>query len=124
MESWNLLRDLNNRFSVSWLCGGDFNELLKLHEKLGGRLRPYGQMQKFCEPLDECGLIDLGFVGNKFTWFKTHPGNGVVWERLDRAVSTASWFNLFPATKVKTLVCASSDHSPIMVLLEGINLKP
>ena len=42
MESWNLLRELNNRFSVPWLCGGDFNELLKSHEKSGGRLRPYG----------------------------------------------------------------------------------
>ena len=69
-------------------------------------------------------MFDLGFVGNKFTWFKTHPGGGVVWERLDRGISTTAWFNLFPATKVKTLVSASSDHSPIMVLPEGIILKP
>ena len=124
MESWNLLRELNNRFSVPWLCGGDFNELLKSHEKSGGHLRPYGQMQKFREALDECGLFDLGFVGNKFTWFKTHPGGGVMWERLDRVVSTAAWYNLFPTTKVKTLVCASSDHSPILILPDGINVKP
>lgn len=97
---------------------------MKSHEKLGGRLRPYGQMQKFREVLDKYGLFDLGFVGNKFTWHKTHPGGGVVWERLDRAVSTVDWFNLFPVTKVKMLVCASSDHSPILVLPEGINLKP
>ena len=114
-ESWDLLRDLNNRFSVLWLCGGDFNELLKSHEKLGGRLRSYGQMQKFREVLDECGLCDLVFVGNKFTWFKTFPGGGVVWERLDRAVSSAAWYDMFPATKVSTLVCAFSDHGPIMV---------
>nr|XP_023920446.1 uncharacterized protein LOC112031976 [Quercus suber] len=81
---------------------GDFNELLKSHKKLGGRLRPYGQMQKFREALDECGLFDLGFVGNKFTWYKTYPGGSVVWERLDRAVSTNDWFNLFPATKLQT----------------------
>ena len=124
MESWNLLRDLNNRFSIPWLCGGDFNELLKSHEKLGGCLRPYGQMQRFREALDECGLFDLGFVGNKFTWFKTHPGGGVTWERLDRAISTTAWYNLFPTTKVKTLVYASSDHSPILILPDGINLKP
>uniref|UniRef100_A0A7N2RAR5 DUF4283 domain-containing protein n=1 Tax=Quercus lobata TaxID=97700 RepID=A0A7N2RAR5_QUELO len=41
-ETWNLLHDLHNRFSLPWLCGGDFNELLKSHEKCGGRLRPYG----------------------------------------------------------------------------------
>ncbi|XP_030939909.1 uncharacterized protein LOC115964800 [Quercus lobata] len=114
MESWDLLRDLNNRFSVPWLVGGDFNKLLKSQEKLGGWLRPYGQMLKFREALDECGLFDLGFVGCKFTWHKTYPDGGIVWERLDRAVCT---------TKVKTLVCASSDHSPILVLPDGISLK-
>jgi len=41
MESWNLLRNLHGRFSVPWLCAGDFNEITKSHEKNGGRLRPY-----------------------------------------------------------------------------------
>lgn len=27
-ESWSLIKDLNNRSSLSWLCSGDFNELL------------------------------------------------------------------------------------------------
>ena len=29
-------------------------------------------MQNFREALDECGLLDLGFVGNKFTWYKNY----------------------------------------------------
>ena len=70
MKSWDLLRGLKNSFAMPWLCGGDFNKLLNLLEKLGGRLWLYGQMQKFREALDEYGLFDLGFVGNNFTWFK------------------------------------------------------
>lgn len=66
-ESWDLSRSLHKKFSVSWICVGDFNELLKSHEELGGRLRPYGQMEKFREVLDECGLFDLGFTRTKFT---------------------------------------------------------
>ena len=27
-------------------------------------------MKNFQDVLDECGLVDLGFVGSKFTWFK------------------------------------------------------
>lgn len=42
-----------------------FYELSKSNEKLGARLRPYGQMKIFQEALDECGLRDLGFVGSK-----------------------------------------------------------
>ena len=39
-----------------------------------------------------------------------------MWERLDRAVSMAEWFDLFPVTKVHTLVCVSSDHNLIIIL--------
>ena len=123
METWNLMRELKSRFSLPWLCSSDFNELLKSHEKNGGRLRPYGQMEKFREVLDECNLLDLGYVGNKFTWSKNLPNGGIVWERLDRAVSTADWFKLFPATKVQILSCVSSDHSPILILPEGLGIK-
>ena len=123
METWNLIRELKSQFSLPWLCGDDFNELLKSHEKHGGCLRPYGQMEKFREVLDECNLLDLGYVGNKFTWSKNFPNGGMVWERLDRAVSTANWIDLFPTTKVQTLSYVSSDHSPILILPEGFGIK-
>ncbi|XP_075645606.1 uncharacterized protein LOC142616692 [Castanea sativa] len=102
---------------------GDFKELLKPYEKLGGHLRPYGQMQIFHEALDECGLFDLNLTGKKFIWFKHYQNGGSVWERLDKAVCTAEWFSLFPAIKVRTLSCVSSDHSPIFSLSNGITAK-
>ena len=48
----------------------DFHEITRLNEKKGGRLKPYNQMKNVQDVLDECGLVDLGFVGSKFTWFK------------------------------------------------------
>ena len=123
IESWNLLRNLNGQSSLPWLCASDFNKLLKFHEKLGGRLRPYGQMQLFHEALDECGLYDLNFIVKKFTWFKHYPKGGSIWERLDRAVCTVEWFSLFPSKKVQTLSCVSSNYSPIIILPDGIAPK-
>ena len=76
-------------------------------------------MEKFRQVLDECGLFDLGFSGNKFTWSKSYPNGGIVWERLDRAMSLAEWFELFPITKVQTLICVSSNHHPIIILPKG-----
>ena len=52
-ESWEKLRRLKNKFTLPWLCAGDFNEILKADEKLGGRLRPNRQMEAFREVLDE-----------------------------------------------------------------------
>lgn len=80
-------------------------------------------MEKFREVLDECNLLDLGYVGKKFTWSKNFPNGGMVWERLDRAMSTADWIDLFPVTKVQTLSCVSSNHSPILILPNGFGVK-
>ena len=74
--------------------------------------------------MDECRLLDLGFVGQKFTWVKHFANGDVVWERLDRAVNLASWFNRFPTTKVRTLVCGSLDHRPLLILPKGFIVKP
>ena len=105
------------------MCRGNFNEILKSHEKNGDRLRLYGQIEQFREVLDECNLLDLGFFGNKFTWSRTYPNGGMVWERLDRAVGSVDWYELFSTTCVQTLTCVSSNHNPICICLEGIVVK-
>ncbi|XP_065632266.1 rRNA biogenesis protein RRP5 [Quercus suber] len=46
-----------------WRFTGDFNELTRQEEKLGGAIRQHRQMQLFREVIDECGFLDLGFVG-------------------------------------------------------------
>ena len=80
-------------------------------------------MEKFKEVLDECNLLDLGYMGNKFTWSKNFPNGGMVWERLDRAVSMADWIDLFLATKVQTSSCVSSGHSLILILPDNFGVK-
>ena len=39
-HSWSVLRHLSSQFNLPWVCIGDFNEITKLSEKLGGALRP------------------------------------------------------------------------------------
>lgn len=76
-------------------------------------------MKEFRDALDECGLMDLGYMGDKFTWRGKRAG-GLVLERLDRAVADNGWFSLFPNTKVQHLRTHSSDHKAILIKLEGI----
>ena len=54
----------------------DFNEITKQEEKVGGAIRLHSQMQLFCDVIDECSFMDLGFVGPKFTWSR-HFENGI-----------------------------------------------
>ena len=70
-------------------------------------------MKEFRDVLDECGLMDLGYVGDKFTWRGKRAG-GLVLERLDRAVASNGWFPRFPGSKVQHLRTHSSDHKAFL----------
>ena len=82
-NSWSLLRDHSSRFSIPWVCLGDFNEIIRAEEKQGWLDRPERQMQGFRDAIDFGGLKDLGFNGFPFTWCNKRPGDQNVWVRLD-----------------------------------------
>lgn len=44
-------------------------------------------MDRFREALEECGLSDLGFIGDPFTWRNnSHTCEHYIRDRLDRAI--------------------------------------
>nr|POE53793.1 hypothetical protein CFP56_73735 [Quercus suber] len=77
-------------------------------------------MQAFWDILDECGFMDLDFVGFPFTWHKHYP-NFTIWERLDRAIATNERFSMFAGTKVHHLDVTSSDHKALWISPEHMN---
>ncbi|KAL5560825.1 hypothetical protein UlMin_037036 [Ulmus minor] len=101
---------------MPWLCGGDLNEILFNHEKLGGMERANYLMRNFREAVNYCGLADLGFRGPKFTWCRGKKTN-LVQERLDRMLSNRDWMDLFPNSCVHHLNLRGSDHRPLLVEL-------
>lgn len=110
--------------NVSWFCAGDFKETVKQDEKLGGALHNHHQMQLFREVIEECGFMDLGFVGPRFTWSKHFEDGHSIWERLDRALATNSWFLKLPGSRVQHLHCDSSNHNPLLINLSGLDPLP
>src|SRR4051812_21739162 len=65
--------------------------------------------------LEVCHLCDLGFTGIPFTYGNKRDGRANVQARLDRAVATNQWRNLFAFSKVNHIVSPTSDH--VMLLL-------
>ena len=37
-DSWSVLRHLASQYNLPWVCIGDFNEIVKVEEKLGGAI--------------------------------------------------------------------------------------
>ena len=107
-----------------WLCVEDFNELTRSDEKVGGNRRSHNQMQLFRDAIDECGFIDLGFTGSKFTWRKHYANGQSIWERLDRALCTNEWLQQFGSTRVFHLNYCSSYHNPFWIFPNGMDPPP
>uniref|UniRef100_A0A8R7JXL8 Reverse transcriptase domain-containing protein n=1 Tax=Triticum urartu TaxID=4572 RepID=A0A8R7JXL8_TRIUA len=79
-------------------------------------------MDAFRNTLEGCGLEDLGFVGDPFTWRNNwHSLEGYTRERLDRAVANAGWRGLFPLHKIINGDPRHSDHRPIIAELNGMS---
>ena len=120
-ETWRLIRHLKNRSNLTWLCIGDYNEILHSEEKNGRHPRPLPPMAAFQSTLLACGLIDLGYSGYMYTWRNGREGEAFVEERLDRACASLEWSDLYPAAKVKHLTASYSDHDPIIIDTRPMN---
>ena len=99
---------------------GDFNEITKQDEKLGGVIRPHNQMPLFRDVIDECSFMDLGYVGSKFTWSQHFENGHSIQDRLDKA--TNGWFLKFPSSRVYHLQGDSSDHRPLLIVFAPLDL--
>ncbi|KAL0462101.1 UNVERIFIED_CONTAM: LINE-1 retrotransposable element O protein [Sesamum latifolium] len=118
-DFWKLVRRLHSQSDRSWLCAGDFNEILGHSKKEGSPLRAEWQIRNFRECLTDCALHDLGYQGSIFTWCNNQQEPHTVRERLDRACANAAWSLAFLEACVRHLASPYSDHSPLLIELRS-----
>lgn len=63
---------------MSWVIAGDFNEPLIDEDKFCGRAISINRSLQFKECLDNCNMVDLGFVGPRFTWTNQRDMNVLI----------------------------------------------
>ncbi|XP_015161095.1 uncharacterized protein [Solanum tuberosum] len=73
----------------------------------------------FIAIIEACGLIDLGFSGQKFTWSNNRGIQQRVWKRLDRALVTDAWLEKMPQTTITHLPSVGSDHCPLLMEMKA-----
>lgn len=117
-EFWELMVRLSHRSSLPWLIGGDFNEISNLSEKEGGRARVQRQMDLFNEMMESCGLRDLGFSGDIFTWRKGSKGSSWIREKLDRFLGNNDMVQMCNRLGVNHLGYHKSNHRIILAQLQ------
>lgn len=72
-------------------------------------------MERFKQTLDFCGLADLGYKVQWYTWSKGVHEESNIHERLDKAVTSLSWCSKFLDFEVTHLIFSCLDHIPILL---------
>jgi hypothetical protein len=122
-QFWDKLRFLRSIRKGPWIFLGAFNEALYKDEDTGPKDRDENQMELFRDCLNDCGLVDMGFSGPKFTWTNRQEGGGNVKVRLDIAVANSEFLQISDGSVVENIITTSSDHLAILVtLMKGTNL--
>lgn len=67
-ELWQYVRHLGAVVHIPWVLIGDVNQTLDSCDKHGGRPVNRQLASKLRGEIEDCNLLDMGFVGPKFTW--------------------------------------------------------
>ncbi|XP_058758626.1 uncharacterized protein LOC131631872 [Vicia villosa] len=113
--AWDMLRDIWSMSDSPWCIIDDFNDLLSQEDKRGIHSHPNWLCTGFRQVVNDCDLIDIALEGYQYTWVKSRGAAHMIEERLDRAMATPGWLELFPNASLSTLVAGHSDHSPILL---------
>lgn len=98
---------------------GDFNEILHMAKKQGGRNRSEKQMTDFREVLTSCDLRDMGYVCSPFTWCNNTEGSHRIYERLDWFLANSHQCDFFSFGSMCHGQAAYSNHYSIQFDTRG-----
>ncbi|CAB4310240.1 unnamed protein product [Prunus armeniaca] len=113
-SQWQALQDRVHRSNDACLLIRDFNDILDETEKLGGLSRSERSMQDFRSFVANTHLLDLGYVGQPFTW-RNRRQDVAICERLDRGLATDQWVATFSGVTLHHLAVVGSDHLMLML---------
>jgi len=97
-----------------WCLCGDFNAVRRVTERQGARARDTqsSEIRDFNGFIEANLLFELPFVGMEFTWFNS---NGSAKSRLDRALVTEDWMDVWPMCKQYVQRREVSDHCALVI---------
>ncbi|OIT21155.1 putative ribonuclease h protein [Nicotiana attenuata] len=82
-------------------------------EKKGGTPHVLSKSADFIRCMDDCGMTDLGYTWNPFTWCNGSRGRRRISTRLDRVLINEDWAKKFQINRVDHHAKSGSDHSLI-----------
>lgn len=82
---------------------------------MGGRSRPNWTFTDFNNFINNNELLDIGFEGLPWTWSNLWEGEGEIKQRLDRALASIEWCEMFKEARLLHIENEASDHNFILL---------
>ncbi|XP_058783939.1 uncharacterized protein LOC131658687 [Vicia villosa] len=115
---WQDLQRINDNINGPWISVGDYNNVLKVGDRLGGNDVHLAEFIDMESMMNNNNLFEHDTTGPVFTWFNRQMNNPI-YSRIDRALVNIAWCNAFPNCEIEVLNSHISDHSPLRVKLDG-----
>ncbi|GER51132.1 UDP-XYL synthase 6, partial [Striga asiatica] len=109
-EQWEFLIRAKQKWGDNWVAGGDWNEVLEVDEKRGGRQKSERDLRGF-----RIGMQDINMTGHRFTWGNNREGEGFIEERIDRFFTSYGWHANHSRASVVNIFRSSSDHHLLLL---------
>ncbi|XP_020585569.1 uncharacterized protein LOC110028165 [Phalaenopsis equestris] len=118
-QLWQQIQHLNSYIHEPWIMGGDFNSIVRLNRKWGGKPVDTTQMLLFNQNIKSNALAELPHQGPLDTWRR-----GKLFERIDRFLVNQAWLDTNIMTTISHLPYTCSDHRPLLTSMSPNTVAP
>ncbi|XP_070029945.1 uncharacterized protein [Nicotiana sylvestris] len=118
---WRSLRNIQH--SGPWLIMRDFNSVLSVDDRINGQPVHQVEMADFQNYIDDIGVGQITKRGSRFSWSNKRDVEVRVYSHINWAFGNAEWFNSYTGIEAVYMLLGCSDHTPIMLDTEVINVR-
>ncbi|XP_072076779.1 uncharacterized protein [Arachis hypogaea] len=114
-----IIRQPGDRYVVI----SDFNVILSSDEKERGRKKSFQSIQKFQNFMNQGCLVDMGYLGEKFTRWNHSCQERTVRERLNRAFTSLKLREEYPLATITRLDDIGLNYRPLLLNTNSVTIK-
>ncbi|XP_031116899.1 uncharacterized protein LOC116020570 [Ipomoea triloba] len=100
---WSDCRNYANNNGGPWIMMGDFNDIIDDTEQWGSSAVNLSRCATFVDGFNVCGLLDMGTMGVRYSWFRQEGGRMVLRKKLDHVLWNFDAQTTFPEAKAAIL---------------------
>ncbi|CAL5212160.1 unnamed protein product [Lathyrus oleraceus] len=107
---WTKLADIHKQQTGPWMLLGDYNNVLKSIDRIGGRKVTEVEHRDLTNLMEDAGLHEMDSRGQHFTW-SNNQGENAIYSRIDRLLGNTDWFQQNMDCTLTVMHPSVSDHA-------------